>query len=119
MGCRPGVPAFVLLFMRIHAYYQRAGLELGVGSIPTKPVGRRTLVIVPVTSVSRLTEYALAEALSMGQEVVAVSVAMDPGGEGLGDEELRELGRSGTRTPAAHPAHRFHVGGRTDRRLHR
>jgi amino acid transporter len=82
------VPAFVLLFVRIHAYYQRAGLELGVGSIPTKPVGRRTLVIVPVTSVSRLTEYALAEALSMGQEVVAVSVAMDPGVEGLGSEEL-------------------------------
>src|SRR3984885_11529515 len=82
------VPAFVLLFMRIHAYYQRAGVELGVGSIPTKPVGRRTLVIVPVTSVSRLTEYALAEALSMGQEVVAVSVAMDTGGEGLGSEEL-------------------------------
>ena len=82
------VPAFVLLFVRIHAYYQLAGLELGVGSIPTKPVGRRTLVIVPVTSVSRLTEYALAEALSMGQEVVAVSVAMDPGVDGPESEEL-------------------------------
>ena len=83
------VPAFVFLFVRIHAYYKRAGSELGVGSIPTKPVGRRTLVIVPVTSVSRLTEHALAEALSMGQEVVAVSVVMDQGTEGhQGSEEL-------------------------------
>jgi amino acid transporter len=83
------VPAFVFLFVRIHAYYKRAGSELGVGSIPTKPVGRRTLVIVPVTSVSRLTEHALAEALSMGQEVVAVSVVMDQGTEEYqGSEEL-------------------------------
>jgi hypothetical protein len=83
------VPAFVFLFVRIHAYYKRAGSELGVGSIPTKPVGRRTLVIVPVTSVSRLAEHALAEALSMGQEVVAVSVVMDQGTEGhQGSEEL-------------------------------
>jgi amino acid transporter len=76
------VPAFVLLFTRIHAYYTRAGVELEVGKVPEQPVGRDTLVIVPVVSVSRLTRQAISEALSLGQEVVAVSVVIDQGEEG-------------------------------------
>jgi amino acid transporter len=76
------VPTFVFLFTRIHAYYKRAGIELGVGTVPEKPTGKRTLVIVPVTSVSRLTRHAISEALSLGQEVVAVSVVIDQGEEG-------------------------------------
>jgi amino acid transporter len=71
------VPAFVFLFTRVHAYYDRAGEELGVGRIPPKPAGKETLVIVPVTSVSRLARHALSEALSLGQEVRAVSVVID------------------------------------------
>jgi hypothetical protein len=73
------VPAFVFLFRRIHAYYQRAGLDLGIGIVPGKPAAKRTLVIVPVTSVSRLTRHAISEALSLGQEVIAVSVVIDQG----------------------------------------
>jgi amino acid transporter len=76
------VPIFVFLFTRIHAYYTRAALELGVGVLPGKPTSKRTLVIVPVTSVSRLTRHALSEALSLGQEVIAVSVVIDQGDEG-------------------------------------
>jgi amino acid transporter len=76
------VPMFVFLFVRIHTYYTGAGTDLGIGSIPKKPAGRRTLVVVPVTSVSRLTEHALAEALSIGQEVVAVSVMIGQADEG-------------------------------------
>jgi len=41
------VPAFVLLFVRIHTYYVKVALELGVGTVPAKPAGKRTLVIVP------------------------------------------------------------------------
>jgi amino acid transporter len=84
------VPTFVFLFIRIHAYYQRAALELGVGTLPGKPAGRPTLVIVPVTSVSRLTRHAICEALSLGQEVVAVSVVLDQGDEGRNAEEALE-----------------------------
>jgi amino acid transporter len=73
------VPSFVLLFTRIHAYYKRAGVELGVGIVPERPIGKRTLVIVPVTSVSRLTRHAICEALSLGQEAVAISVVFDQG----------------------------------------
>ncbi len=76
------VPAFVVLFVRIHAYYQRAGVELGVGVVPDRPEGKRTLVVVPVINVSRLTRHAICEALSLGQEVVAVSVVIDQGDDG-------------------------------------
>jgi amino acid transporter len=76
------VPTFVFLFTRIHAYYKRAGVELGVGIVPERPIGKRTLVIVPVIGVSRLTCHAIGEALSLGQEVVAVSVVIDQGDEG-------------------------------------
>ncbi len=76
------VPTFVFLFTRIHAYYKRAGIELGVGTVPEKPTGKRTLVIVPITSVSRLSRYAISEALSLGQEVMAVSVVIDQGDDG-------------------------------------
>jgi amino acid transporter len=85
------VPTFVLLFKRINAYYKRAGLELGVGTVPGRPEGKQTLVIVPIINVSRLTRYALSEALSMGQEVIAVSVVFDPGDDG--EHEAQDLER--------------------------
>ncbi len=83
------VPGFVVLFVRIHAYYQRAGVELGVGTAPERPEGKRTLVIVPVINVSRLTRHAICEALSLGQEVVAVSVVIDQGDDGQDQESLQ------------------------------
>ena len=73
------VPTFVFLFRRVHLYYQRSGVALGVGTIPAPPHGKRTLVIVPVTGVSRLTQHAISEALSLGQEVTAISVVIDQG----------------------------------------
>jgi amino acid transporter len=84
------VPTFVLLFTRIHAYYKRAGIELGVGVVPERPLRKATLVIVPVISVSRLTRHAICEALSLGQEVMAVYVAIDPGDEGQGAADALE-----------------------------
>jgi amino acid transporter len=85
------VPMFVFLFKRINAYYKRAGLELGVGTVPGKPEGKQTLVIVPIISVSRLTRYAVSEALSLGQEVIAVSVVFDQGDDG--EHEAQDLER--------------------------
>jgi amino acid transporter len=86
------IPTFVLLFKRINAYYRRAGLELGVGTVPGRPAGAETLVIVPVVNVSRLTQYAISEALSLGQEVIAVSVVFDQGDEGT--HEVQDLERA-------------------------
>ncbi len=84
------VPTLVLLFKRINAYYKRAGLVLGVGHVPTKPTGKRTLVIVPVASVSLLARHAIAEALSLGQEVNAVSVVIDSGDDSQRQEQELE-----------------------------
>ena len=86
------IPAFVLLFLRIHAYYERAREWFGIHETPGKPVPKHTIVIVPVNQVSRLTEHALCEAKSLGHEVRAVTVVLSRGDEGDRDADdlLRE-----------------------------
>jgi amino acid transporter len=83
------IPAFIFLFLRISAYYRRVGLALHLHEIPAKPKGKRTMVIVPVTGISRLTSYAISEALSFGEEVTAVRVVLDEGDQG--DEDARRI----------------------------
>jgi hypothetical protein len=73
------IPAFILLFLRIHAYYERAGEALRIDEVPHLPHPRRTIVIVPVNRLSRLTEHAISEAESLGQEVIAVTVVLQTG----------------------------------------
>src|ERR1019366_4893640 len=64
---------------RIRRYYQRAGHALGRGTIPGPPQGKPVIVVVPVSGVSRLTQHAISEALSISQHVIAVTVvAADP-----------------------------------------
>jgi hypothetical protein len=48
-------------------------------------MGKRTIVIVPVTGVSRLTRYAISEALSLSESVTAVRVVLDEGDSGDAD----------------------------------
>lgn len=83
------VPLFIVLFRRIHAYYARATISLGINKVPPAPEGRDTIVIVPIVNVSVLTGYALSEALSLGQEVVAITVITDDGD--VNEERGREL----------------------------
>jgi hypothetical protein len=64
----------MLLFARIQSYYQAVGLELDLGEHPPRPLPASSLEIVPVGSVSKLTEHALRAALSLGGDVIAVSV---------------------------------------------
>jgi len=76
------VPLFIVLFQRVHRYYAQVARLLEFDVIPAKPVGVRTLVIVPVTTnISRLTTQALCEAMSLGDEVEAVSVVIGDRGE--------------------------------------
>jgi hypothetical protein len=85
------VPLLLLLFTRIETYYERAGRILEIGHIPPPPRAKRTVVVVPVTNVSRLTRHALSEALSLGDEVVAVTVVLEGEiGSGLSHPDIED-----------------------------
>jgi len=71
------IPLLIVLFNRIASYYARAERELEIGVIPAPLDPKRTVVVVPVNSVSRLTQHALSEAVSLGDEVIAVVVVFD------------------------------------------
>jgi amino acid transporter len=72
------VPALMLLFARIQSYYTAVGRELDLSRSPAPLTPtRKSLVIVPVGSVSKLTEHALLAARSLADDVVAVSVWPD------------------------------------------
>ncbi|MDA8301104.1 MAG: APC family permease [Actinomycetota bacterium] len=71
------IPALILLFSRISKYYADAERELSLGSLANKPAVHKSLVIVTVTSVSRMTQASLGSARSLSDDVVAVSVQFD------------------------------------------
>ncbi|MFI1369074.1 APC family permease [Streptomyces griseochromogenes] len=68
------LPVLVAAFLAVHRAYARIGERLGLGRIPEAPHRDRSLVIVPVSSLSRLTSEALTAAASLGDEVRAVTV---------------------------------------------
>jgi amino acid transporter len=74
------LPLLVVAFETVHRAYTRMGERLGLGRIPEVPHRDRSVVIVPVSSISRLTSEALTAAASLGDEVRAVTVC-HPGPE--------------------------------------
>jgi amino acid transporter len=71
------IPLLIVLFARIESYYARVAHELRLGKTPPPPRKRDSLVVIPATTVSLLTERAVSAALSLGETVVAVAVAGD------------------------------------------
>ncbi len=71
------VPGLVLMFSRIHTVYARMGAALEIGQVPDPPQPRTALVVVPVAGMSRLVREAISAALSLGDEVIAVTVCYD------------------------------------------
>ncbi|MFJ8059664.1 APC family permease [Streptomyces sp. NPDC096142] len=68
------LPLLVAAFETVHRAYARIGERLGLGRVPEAPHRDRSVVIVPVSSLSRLTSEALTAAASLGDEVRAVTV---------------------------------------------
>ncbi|WP_392668276.1 APC family permease [Streptomyces sp. LN785] len=68
------LPLLVAAFECVHRAYRRIGERLGVGRIPEPPHRDRSMVVVPVSSLTRLTSEALTAAVSLGDEVRAVTV---------------------------------------------
>ena len=68
------IPLLVLLFLAVDRAYGRIGVQLGIGQVPPPPVKQPSLVVVPVMGLSRLTAEGISAALSLGDDVVAVTV---------------------------------------------
>ncbi|MFF3557196.1 APC family permease [Streptomyces tsukubensis] len=81
------LPALVVLFERVHRAYGRIDERIGLGRVPEAPHRDRSLVIVPVSHLSRLTCEAVNAAVSLGDEVRAVTVTHT-------DPEDREAARA-------------------------
>ena len=84
------IPGLVLLFNRVHRTYDRIGALLGIGQTPGPPVKHKSLVVVPVASISRLIAAGISTALSIGDKVVAVNVYFTDPDEEAADVSFRE-----------------------------
>jgi amino acid transporter len=71
------IPVLMWLFWVIERYYAEVAHELRLGRTPHQPRKRESVVVIPTTTVSLLTERALSAGLSLGSTVVAVAVARD------------------------------------------
>ncbi|MBT1186488.1 APC family permease [Streptomyces sp. CJ_13] len=68
------LPLLVLGFEKVERTYTRIGERLELGRVPQAPTRARSLVVVPVCGLSKLTCRALTAARSLGDEVLAVTV---------------------------------------------
>jgi amino acid transporter len=84
------IPLLVLMFDRIHATYDRIGARLELGKEPPPPRRLSSLVVVPVGGMSRLTSEAVSSALSIGDEVVAVTVCFADPEDEQADADFRQ-----------------------------
>lgn len=104
-GIVVALPLLVVLFEAVHRSYARIGERLELGRVPGPVTRRRSLVVVPVTTITRLTRDGLSAALSLGDEVLAVTVVHEPAAA----EALRrdwELWRPGVPLVEIPDAHR-------------
>jgi amino acid transporter len=84
------IPGLVLMFDRVHHTYDRIGALLGIGQTPGPPARHKSLVIVPVASISRLIAAGISTALSIGDEVRAVNVCFTDPEEQAAEVSFRE-----------------------------
>ncbi len=77
------IPLLMIMFSRIERYYAKVAAQLRLGERPPQPRAQPNLVVLPVATVTLLTERALSAGLSLGDRVVPLAVA--------GDEEERQL----------------------------
>jgi hypothetical protein len=84
------IPLFVLMFSRVHSTYVKIGRLLELGKLPPQPERVPSLVVVPVGGLSRLTQEGVSAALSLGDEVVAVTVCYNDPDDEEQDTRLRQ-----------------------------
>ena len=84
------IPGLVLLFGRVHRTYVRIGALLELGQKPKPPSKKKSLVVVPVAGLSRLTAEGISTALSLSDDVVAVTVCFGDPEDEAADASLHE-----------------------------
>ena len=84
------IPGLVFLFMAVNRSYTRIGALLGLGETPPPPEAQQALVVVPVGGLSRLTAEGINVALSIGDEVVAVTVCYTDPEDTAADVSFRD-----------------------------
>jgi amino acid transporter len=85
------VPLLTAMFSRVRATYDRIGAQLQIGQPPGQPRKLSSLVVVPVGGMSRLTVEAISAALSLGDEVVAVTVCYADPEDAEADVHFRDM----------------------------
>jgi amino acid transporter len=88
------IPLFVLLFLRVRKTYARIGVQLGIGQVPPTPEKQASLVVVPVVSMSRLTGEGISTAMSLGDDVIAVTVVFTDSDDAPPDVSFRDEWRA-------------------------
>ena len=83
------IPALVLVFTRIHRTYDEIGGLLELGQSPPPPERTPALAVVPVRGLSRLTREAVSAALSLADEVVAVTICFHGAEDERADASFR------------------------------
>ncbi len=68
------IPLILLLFNGINRYYEAAGKVIKIDDGNFNETAYKTLVLVPVVDISKITELALKNAFAISNEVVAVKV---------------------------------------------
>ena len=71
------IPLLIWAFSGVHRTYDRIGTVLGIGQIPPPPQREKSLIVVPVVGMSRLTQEAISAALSLGDDVISVNICYD------------------------------------------
>ena len=84
------IPLLVLMFDRINRIYDRIGQLLEIGKTPPPPERMSSLVVVPVGGMSRLTAEGVSAALSLGDEVIAVTVCYTDPDDEAADAHFRD-----------------------------
>lgn len=73
------VPVLLFLFRAVRRYYVDLGRALALDQTPPPPVVEPSLVVVLVDRISVITREALSQALSMSDQVLALSVQFEDG----------------------------------------
>ncbi|HMD93743.1 MAG TPA: amino acid permease [Trebonia sp.] len=88
------IPLLVLLFLRVRRAYARIGAQLGIGQVPPPPAKQASLVMVPVAGLSRLTAEGISAAMSLGDDVIAVTVVFTDDDEAPAEVSFRDEWRT-------------------------